>query len=127
MSKCKACAHPRRDELDRAFAGDSALRAIAREFALSKDSVRRHRAHIAPAPDPLRAVIEPCVIHPDTPFHFADGRWVCGGCNSWDGSLAYWRLPTAPIAQPDGAGADDASHDEGIRNGGFQGPRDATP
>ncbi len=126
MSKCKACAHPRRDELDRALAAKSAMRAIAREFVLSKDCVRRHRAHVAPKLDPLEAEFLPCPLHPGVPFYFRDRGWVCGGCGSWDGSLAYWKQPSAPLARSVEAGSHDASRDDGTEDEHSQGSGSAT-
>lgn len=43
-ASCRACSHDRRDEIDMALAEGRNLRETAREFGLSKDGVRRHRA-----------------------------------------------------------------------------------
>lgn len=47
--RCKVCAHPAVDEIDVALAsGEVSNRAIARQYGLQKDSVRRHRnSHLA--------------------------------------------------------------------------------
>lgn len=126
MSVCKACTHPRREELESALVQKAAMRAIAREFVLSKDCVRRHRAHIAPALDPLRAEIAPCPLHPSLPFYFVDGSWLCGGCNAWDGSLAYWRAASATVTRTEAAGAVDVSRADVTQDGQSHGPEGAT-
>lgn len=47
---CSACADARRPELDAAIATGESFRAIARRFApLSRDAIRRHRAHVGTA------------------------------------------------------------------------------
>lgn len=44
---CNACHSPHREELDKAIVAGQPIRAIARRFALTKDSVQRHKAHVA--------------------------------------------------------------------------------
>ena len=45
--KCSICSHPKRPEIDQALAlGQASIRAIARQFGATKDSLARHRAHI---------------------------------------------------------------------------------
>lgn len=47
---CTACSHPHRPEIDRALVDDSAsFRDIARQYAVSKDALARHkREHLGP-------------------------------------------------------------------------------
>jgi hypothetical protein len=52
---CAACAHPRRDDIDRAIIDGRTLCSIARDFGLSPHTVGRHarihlRARLAPLP-----------------------------------------------------------------------------
>ena len=46
---CSVCSHPKRDEIDQALVRGEPIRAIARRFGLSKDSIRRHAQNHLPA------------------------------------------------------------------------------
>lgn len=46
---CRVCQNPERDAIETALVSGEGYRAIARHFALSKDSVARHREHLSPA------------------------------------------------------------------------------
>lgn len=48
---CLICQHPLRKEIEKACAGGTSNRSIARQFAVSDDSVQRHKAHIRQALD----------------------------------------------------------------------------
>ena len=48
--KCSVCSHAQRPEIDQALVlGQASIRAIARQFGATKDSLARHRAHIPAA------------------------------------------------------------------------------
>jgi hypothetical protein len=50
MSQCKTCAHPRREEIDRALIEGRSRRALARDYGLAEASVRNHaRVHLPDA------------------------------------------------------------------------------
>ena len=91
-TQCTVCLHARRSEVETALAGKTPLREIARQFGVSKDSVRRHRLrHMRDIPDPFTVEILPCPVHGATSYRFEGQAWVCGWCVPWDGKLAYWR------------------------------------
>lgn len=49
-SRCLCCTSPSRDEIDRRLSSGASNVAIAEEFGMSRDSVRRHKdRHLAPA------------------------------------------------------------------------------
>ncbi len=53
---CSVCAHPERRAIDAALArvgGAQSFRAIARQFGLGRDALRRHMAHILQAVPPV--------------------------------------------------------------------------
>ncbi len=43
MNKCKVCSHKKRTEIEKLIVNGTPLRTIAKEFGMSKDSVRRHK------------------------------------------------------------------------------------
>jgi hypothetical protein len=48
--KCSVCAHPERDTIDKAILAEGILRALARQYGLSRDALERHKKdHIAAA------------------------------------------------------------------------------
>lgn len=50
MPLCSICAHPQRDEIDRAIVGGGSERGIAKRFGVSSAAVHRHkRNHLAPS------------------------------------------------------------------------------
>jgi hypothetical protein len=98
---CSVCHHPERAAIDEALRNAESYRSIAQRFGMTKDSLLRHRrAHTvtrpaASPPDPLRAFLYPCPAHGDVPFHYTAGQWLCVRCSPWNGSLTYFRLPSA--------------------------------
>jgi transposase-like protein len=47
---CTVCLHPERKAIDAAIVGGAYYRAVARQFGLTRDSVRRHQEnHVSPA------------------------------------------------------------------------------
>jgi hypothetical protein len=107
-TQCSICRHVRRGEIESALWNQESLRAIAREFQISKDAARRHRLHVPPQPDPHNIEIPACPYHGDVPHRLQKWEWVCGDCSPWDGRLAYWRMPGAPLAQdPEGLDCDE--------------------
>lgn len=60
---CTVCKHGRRDAIDAALVGGGTLRDIARQFALSKDALYRHKDHIPPPT--IQAAAAADVAHAD--------------------------------------------------------------
>jgi hypothetical protein len=46
---CTVCAHPQRAEIDSALVAGGAIRAIARQYSLGRDSIARHQSDHLPA------------------------------------------------------------------------------
>jgi len=97
--RCTVCTNRKRGEIEALLTANTPLRKIAHDFGVSKDAARRHRAHIEPKANPLEADVAPCPYHGRAPFRFEGGQWVCGSCEPWDGSLAYWKAPSATASQ----------------------------
>jgi hypothetical protein len=57
---CSICAHPNRAVIDAALESGQSLRAVARQFAVSKSSVERHQKH-GHTPTPLTPAAAPVV------------------------------------------------------------------
>ena len=50
MRSCSVCPHPKRAAIDRELVAGTAVRAVAREYGLGRDSLMRHKQnHITPA------------------------------------------------------------------------------
>ncbi len=93
---CTVCIHSDVKAIDAALNAEESFRSIAKRFDVTKDSLFRHQqAHVAKPVDPLRAFLRPCPAHGDGPHHYSGDEWRCIRCSPWDGTLAYFRLPSA--------------------------------